>query len=466
MSADGRILLTGATGYVGGRLLGVLERGGRRVRCLARRPGVLAERAGGQTEVVRGDVLDRSSLAAALEGVEAAYYLVHSMGASDAFEQRDREAALNFAEAARDAGLERIVYLGALGDGKTELSPHLRSRQEVGEILRSTGVPVVELRASIVIGAGSLSFEMVRCLVERLPVMVTPRWVSTMAQPVAVDDLLSYLVGSLELELDGSVILEIGGPDRVRYLDIMREYARQRGLRRLMVRVPVLTPRLSSLWLALVTPLQARVGRKLIDSIRNPTVVRDDAAARAFPDIRPVGIGDAIRRALGSEPCHRQLVDRRSVRVEVPPEQAFLPIRRIGGRRGWYFATWLWRLRGLLDRLAGGVGMGRGRRDPEALAEGDVLDCWRVEAVEEPRLLRLSAEMKLPGRGWLQFEVSPDGPGSVIHQTAVFEPAGVAGYAYWYLILPLHLIVFSGMLRAIAARARRALALAAGARNV
>lgn len=471
------ILLTGATGYVGGRLLAALEGSGRHVRCLVRRPENLRERIAATTEVVRGDVLEPESLPAALAGVKTAIYLVHAMGSSGSFVEEDRRAAESFGRAARAAGVERLIYLGGLGDRDTPLSAHLKSRHEVGDVLRESGVPVIELRASIVIGSGSLSFEMIRALVERLPVMITPRWVSMPAQPIAIADLLQYLLAAIELSPAGNPVFEIGGADRVSYGDMMREYARQRGLRRLMIRVPVLTPRLSSLWLGLVTPLYARVGRKLVDSICYATVVHDDAARRAFP-IRPMGYRAAIASALRSEdqvlaatrwsdalsssgPTRdwggtrfgSRLVDSRVAHVAVPPAAAFTPIRRLGGEHGWLYAQWLWKIRGWLDLLVGGVGLRRGRRDPEGLRVGDALDFWRVEIFEPDRRLRLYAEMKLPGRAWLEFEVTGDATGSTIRQTAEFDPVGLWGLAYWYGIYPLHQLVFAGMLRTIAAQA-------------
>ena len=295
------ILLTGATGYIGGRLLHVLENAGHRVRCVTRRPEALQSCVGPTTEVVNGNVLDGDSLKGTMDGVEFAYYMVHSMGSKGDFEQQDRRAAHNFGQEAQRAGVGRIIYLGGLGETSGQLSPHLRSRQEVAEVLRASGVQVVEFRASIVLGSGSLSFEMIRSLVERLPVMVTPRWVNVTAQPIAIDDLLQYLSAALDLKTDAHATFEIGGPDQVSYGDLMREYARQRRLRRLMISVPLLTPRLSSLWLGLVTPLYARIGRKLIDSIRHPTVVRDNAARQTFPHIRPQGVREAIANALGNE---------------------------------------------------------------------------------------------------------------------------------------------------------------------
>ena len=294
-----RVLLTGATGYIGGRLLGRLEAEGHAVRCLARRPEALRRKIGPATEVVAGDLLDRSTLDVAMAGVEAAYYLVHSMG-SESFEQADADAARNFGEAALLAGVRRIIYVGGLGSGNEMLSPHLRSRHEVGRILRESEVPVLEFRASIVIGSGSLSFEMIRALVERLPVMITPRWVGVMAQPIAIDDLLKYLLAALRIPVSQYGIYEIGGADRVSYEDIMRTYARHRGLRRRMISVPLLTPRLSSLWLGLVTPLYARVGRKLVESMIHPTIVQDSRALDTF-NIKPMGIDQAVRRALALE---------------------------------------------------------------------------------------------------------------------------------------------------------------------
>jgi len=277
-TAKPKILLTGATGYVGGRLLPALERAGHPVRCLARRPEFLASRVGAESEIVSGDCLDASTLSAACSGVHTAYYLVHSMGSAGDFAEQDRQAALSFGAAARRAGVRRIIYLGGLADHTKQLSTHLRSRHETGAALRASGVPVVELRASIILGSGSLSFELIRALVERLPIMLCPRWVRTPAQPIGIEDVLAYLLAALDLPCDRDGIFEIGGADRVSYAGIMQEYARQRGLRRWMIPVPLLTPRLSSLWLGLTTPLYARIGRKLIESVENESTVHDDRA--------------------------------------------------------------------------------------------------------------------------------------------------------------------------------------------
>ena len=476
----GLVLLTGATGYVGGRLLSRLQQGNIRVRCLTRRPDALRDRVTGNTEVVQGDVLDPTSLTTALEGVETAFYFVHSMGDNQDFESQDRIAAENFATAAAVAGVRRIIYLGGLGSPDERLSKHLRSRQETGNILRAGHAQVIEFRASIVIGSGSLSFEMIRALVERLPIMICPRWVQVKAQPIAIEDLLAYLLATLDHPPSRSQIYEIGGPDQVSYGQLMHEYARQRGLTRWMIPVPLLTPYLSSLWLGLVTPLYARVGRKLVESLRNPTLISNNLAESVF-GVHPRSVREAIDRALlnedlelaetrwsdalssagqpkswGGERFGSRLVDSRTITVAVPPSQAFAPIRRIGGRTGWYYGDWLWSLRGFLDLLVGGVGMRRGRRDPENLRVGDPLDFWRVEAIEPNQRLRFQAEMKLPGRAWLEFEVTPCAAGSTIRQTAIFDPLGLSGLVYWYAVYPLHQCVFAGMLRGIAGNAAQA----------
>jgi uncharacterized protein YbjT (DUF2867 family) len=470
------ILLTGATGYIGGLLLPLLESRGHRVRCLARRPDRLRQRAHPETEIVEGDVRDPASLSRAMAGIDVAVYLIHSMGSAGSFEEADREAAGRFGTAAAAAGVRRIVYLGGLGDGRDDLSPHLRSRRETGEVLRESGVPVIELRASIVIGAGSLSFEMVRSLVERLPVMVCPKWVAVKAQPIAVGDVLAYLAAAAEDETGGSVVCEIGGPDVVSYGDIMREYARQRGLKRLLIPVPLLTPRLSSLWLRLVTPLYASVGRWLIDGMRNQTIVTDAEPARRYA-VKPRGLKQAVSEAtrqrgerveallaeaagpdaeaaltaLRASGC---LLDHRETTVEASLARAFDPVRTIGGANGYYYGNPLWTLRAWFDRLMGGIGMRRGRRDSDTCVVGDAIDFWRVVAFEPDRRLTLNAEMKMPGRAWLQLDVVPgnDGEASRLRQTALFDPRGLLGLLYWVSMLPAHAFIFRGMLRAIAAR--------------
>jgi uncharacterized protein YbjT (DUF2867 family) len=429
--------------------------------------------------VIAGDASDPDALARACAGIDVAYWLVHSMESGVDFERADRLAAERFAEAAKTAGVKRIVYLGGLGADDDALSAHLRSRHEVGAILRASGLDVVEFRASIIVGAGSFSFDLVRTLVERLPVMICPAWLATPTQPIAIADVVAYLAAAADLPPGGARIFEIGGPDKVSYGAIMREYARQRGLRRLMIPVPVLTPRLSSLWLKLVTPQYSKVGRKLIDGLKNPTVVTNAAARREFA-IRPRDLATAVREAQVQEDTafagkrwadladvedlpHRyggkaegtRLVDHRHTVVAVEPARAFAAIERIGGPNGWYACNWLWILRGWLDSLIGGPGMSRGRRDPDRLVTGDTLDCWRVELCEPPRRLRLAAEMKMPGRGWLEFEVVPRDGDVTIHQTAIFDPKGLGGLAYWYAIWPLHELVFKNMLAGIVRHAVR-----------
>ena len=468
------ILLTGATGYVGGRLLKILELRGFRIRCMARNPEILIPRAGQSTEVVEGNVLDLNSLKVALKGVSVAYYLVHSMGSEGSFEENDRKAAHNFGKIAKAAGVERIIYLGGLGNEEEDLSPHLSSRQEVGKILRQYSVPLLEFRASVVIGSGSLSFQLIRSLVERLPIMITPKWVQVSAQPIAIEDLIEYLEAALFVPDSGCRVYEIGGANQVSYADIMRIYGSCRNIGVRMIPVPVLSPYISSLWLGLITPLYARIGRKLIESIVHPTVVRDESALKVFK-IQPMGVEDAIRRAIDNEDKEfaetrwsdslsssgkmlswfgvsfgSRLVDSRTVQLNIPPTLTFKPIQRIGGDTGWYAWNWLWRLRGFLDLLVGGVGMRRGRAHFEILRVGDTVDFWRVEEHDPNHFLRLAAEMKLPGRAWLEFEVTGDDFSSTIRQTAIFDPVGLLGLIYWYALYPLHQLVFAGMLRGVA----------------
>jgi uncharacterized protein YbjT (DUF2867 family) len=473
------VLVTGATGYVGGRLVPPLVERGYRVRCLVRRPREARERFPDQVEIVAGDLNDPSTLGAAMAGVDTAFYLVHALSSAGNLWTQETEAAENFAKAAEHAGLRRVVYLGGLA-GESSASPHLATRREVGRILRAHRIPTIEFRASIILGSGSVSFELIRALVERLPLMVTPKWVTRQAQPIAIEDVIDYLLASIEIALPASEAVEIGGADRASYGDLMRDYARQRGLQRTMIKVPLLTPWLSGLWLALVTPINAHIGRQLLEGMRSDTVVTSSRAGELFPAIHPRGYREAIRRALANEdrefaqthwadaasssPKVRswhgvrfgtRRVDSRAVEIDASPSQAFAPVARIGGSAGWYYANALWRLRGLVDLAAGGIGLRRGRRHPERLRPGDALDFWRVEAVEPNRLLRLHAEMRLPGRAWLQFEVTGSGP-VVLRQTATYEPIGLFGLLYWYALYPVHAIMFKGMLAAIARSVKHA----------
>ena len=474
----GPVLVTGATGYVGGRLVPRLLEAGYRVRCLVRDPLRLQGRPWlGQVEVVQGDVLASDSLSAAMRGVSVVYYLVHSMSGSAGFHQRDLAAARGFGAAAKTAGVQRIIYLGGLGDPETDLSQHLRSRQQTGQALREARVPVTEFRAAIVVGAGSVSFEMIRYLTERIPVMICPRWVFTRVQPISIDEVLQYLVEAPQMPDSAGRIIEIGGADVVTYGEMMLGYARVRGLRRYLVPVPVLTPRLSSYWVHWMTPIPAEFARPLIEGLRNEVVVRDDAARQLFPHVRPVGYLTAVRIALsnltaghvettwsdalvtsrGDTPplvlgTHEgMIIEQHREMVEAPAADVYAAFASLGGERGWLYADWAWHLRGALDRLVGGVGLRRGRRHPTEVRPGDALDFWRVEAVEPGRMLRLRAEMRLPGDAWLEYEARPQpGGNTLLVQTAFFAPKGLLGFLYWYLLLPAHRLIFTGLVRGVA----------------
>jgi uncharacterized protein YbjT (DUF2867 family) len=476
------ILVTGATGYIGGRLVPRLLAQGHRVRCLVRDPARLQGRPWhNAVEIVAGDVLQPDSLAAALVGVQVAYYLVHSLEGGRDFHKRDLQAASNFGAAARAAGVERLIFLGALAEAAPGLSEHLRSRQETGDALRAAGVPVTEFRAGVIVGSGSLSFEMIRYLTERVPIMICPRWVYTRTQPVGIDDVLAYLAAALEVPASTGRLIEIGGAEVVTYGEMMMTYAQVRGLKRWMVPVPVLTPRLSSYWVNLVTPIPAVIARPLIEGLRNESVVHDPSAQQIFPAIQPIGYRAAVEQAVaqlqvspvetawsdalstsqGDVPPliltnqegmvreHRQRV------VTTSPADLYAVFLGIGGRRGWFYMNWAWEIRGFVDRLIGGVGLRRGRRDPDDLRVGDALDFWRVEAVEPGHSLRLRAEMKVPGKAWLQFRATPRGAGqTLLSQTAYFAPKGLFGWLYWYGLYPVHALIFSGLIDQVARRAR------------
>ncbi|MER7837527.1 SDR family oxidoreductase [Streptomyces sp. NPDC096040] len=486
-----RCLVTGATGYIGGRLVPELLDQGHRVRCLARSPGKLRDHPwAGRAEVVRGDVTDAARVAEAMRGVDVAYYLVHALGTGDDFEATDRRAARIFGESARAAGVRRVVYLGGLtpsGVAESELSPHLRSRAEVGRILLDSGVPTTVLRAAVVIGSGSVSFEMLRYLTERLPVMVTPSWVRTRIQPVAVRDVLRYLVGSARMPADVSRAFDIGGPDVVTYRDMMLRYAAVAGLpRRVILPVPVLTPGLSSHWVGLVTPVPASIARPLTESLRHEVVCHEHDIARYLPEPPgcPIGFDEAVRLALQrvrdarvatrwssaavpgapSDPLPTDpdwaggslYTDRRELIVDASREALWQVIEGIGGDNGWYSFPLAWAVRGRLDRLVGGVGLRRGRRDAVRLRAGDSLDFWRVEEIEPGRLLRLRAEMRLPGLAWLEMYADTDPAGRTRYrQRALFHPHGLLGHAYWWSVSPFHAVVFGGMARNIALAAAR-----------
>ncbi|MEV6549081.1 SDR family oxidoreductase [Streptomyces sp. NPDC051597] len=485
------VLVTGATGYIGGRLVPELLDAGYRVRCLARTPRKLRDHPwAGHVETVRGDVTDAESVGAALRGVDVAYYLVHSLGTGRSFETTDRSAARIFAEQAAAAGVRRVVYLGGLipaGVPQRELSPHLRSRAEVGDILLGSAVPTAVLRAAVIIGSGSASFEILRHLTERLPVMITPSWLGNRVQPIAVRDVLRYLVGCARLPADVSRTFDIGGPDVFSYEQMMRRYAEVAGLpHRLILRVPMLPPRLSSEWIGLVTPVPSGLARPLAESLRHEMVCHGHDIARYVPDPpgTPIGFDEAIALALGrikeanvvtrwssaalpgapSEPLPTDpdwaggslYTDCRERVVDASPEALWRVIEGIGGENGWYSFPLAWAVRGWLDRLFGGAGLRRGRRDAARLRVGDSLDFWRVEEITRPRLLRLRAEMRLPGLAWLEMyaEREPDGR-TRYRQRALFHPHGLLGHAYWWSVSPFHAVVFGGMARNITRAAMR-----------
>lgn len=476
------ILVTGASGYIGGRLVPRLLEAGYRVRCLARAPRKLADRpwsAHPRVEIVQGDAEVADDVRAALRGCTAAYYLIHSMMvAGSEYSERDRQLAAIFAEACSELGVERIIYLGGLGETGAGLSKHLSSRREVEAVLASTGVPVTVLRAAMIIGSGSASFEILRYLVERLPVMITPSWVQTRCQPIAIRNVLHYLVACLDHPETTGRTLDIGGPEVLTYRELISLMAEARGLpRRRIVSVPVLTPRLSSLWIHLVTPISRYVARPLAEGLKNEVVCRNDEARRVMPQELLT-----VRRAidLGLENLRLSHVETKwtgagpmagdpdwaggsvfrdswYVEVNTTPEQVFRSVCRIGGGNGWYAGDTLWKVRGWMDKLVGGPGLRRGRRDPEHVTYGDALDFWRVTEVEEPKRLALRAEMKLPGDAQLLFEIEPlDGDRAKLTQVARFIPRGLTGLAYWYAVLPFHGIVFRGMLDGIRRSAERA----------
>lgn len=473
----GHVLVAGASGYIGGRLVERLLEAGWNVNCLVREPKKLESRLWSShphVTISAGDACDETGLHTAMRGCSAGYYLIHSMMAvGSSYRQRDNDLARRFAVAAKDTGLKRIIYLGGLGETGAGLSDHLASRREVEETLASTDVPVTVLRAAMIIGSGSASFEILRYLVERLPIMVTPKWVCTESQPIAVENVLFYLVACLGQPDTAGRTLDIGGADILTYREIMQEMAAALGLRRrFIIPVPVLTPRLSSLWIHLVTPLSHRIARPLAEGLKNRVVCRNDEAVRLMP--QPLlGVREALEAAL----CDRQndgvetawsdagpipgdpdwaggrvFVDRRDTTVNAPPRSVFAAVCKIGGGQGYYAADWLWRIRGWMDRLVGGPGLRRGRRSVTQVAYGEALDFWRVTGVEPDRRLELRAEMKLPGVAQLSFRIEPlngEATKCRLIQTARFKPRGLFGILYWYAVLPLHGIVFSGMLQGI-----------------
>jgi uncharacterized protein YbjT (DUF2867 family) len=479
-----KCLVTGATGYIGGRLIRELLAHGYRVRVLARKPERLKDHPWiDRVEVVSGDAHDVEALDKALEGIDVAYYLLHALMSKDDFEQEEKDIAQKFGEAAKRASIQRIVYLGGIIAQDELLSPHLQSRADTGTILRSFGIPTIELRAGVVIGSGSASFEMLRYLTERLPIMTTPRWVETKIQPIAVRDVLRYLVGAAALDPSISGDYDIGGPEVFSYRDMMMKYAEAAGLRkRIIIPVPVLTPKLSSGWVGLVTPVPITLARRLVESLKNEVVARNDSIRKLIPDSKHglTPFKKAVELALTrikeanvetrwtnasvpgtpSDPLPTDpdwaggtlYTDVRTMHSDDPIETVWKRVEAIGGKNGYSTATWAWELRGLMDKFVGGVGLRRGRRDDEHLIEGEALDFWRVEAINRPVLLRLRAEMRMPGLAWLEFALEKDesGSGTVITQRALFAPKGLFGHAYWWSVWPMHGLVFPSMVKNMA----------------
>ncbi len=476
-----RVFLTGSTGYIGGRLVARLLEAGHHVVCAARDPHKLAARpwvSHPNVTMVKADATDRAALSDAMRGTEVAYYLIHSMLAvGPAYRSHDRVLAEGFAQAAAQAGIERIIYLGGLGETGTGLSEHLNSRREVEQALRSTKVPVTVLRAAMIIGSGSASFEILRYLVARLPVMVTPRWVSTESQPIAIRNVIHYLVECLSVPDTTGKTIDIGGPDVLTYRDLMQRMAEALGLRkRLVIPVPVLTPRLSSLWIHLVTPIDRRIARPLAEGLRNRVVCRNNEASELMPQ-ELLSVREAIEAAVGKHSADQletswtdagvmpgdpawaggdAYEDRRSMEIDAPAETVFRTLCQLGGENGYYSSPMLWRIRGVLDRLVGGPGLSRGRRSRAKIGYGDAIDFWRVTRIEENQALELRAEMRLPGVATLDFEIENISrePRKVrLTQTATFLPPGILGHLYWLGVTPFHGPVFNGMLKGIRAHA-------------
>ena len=475
------ILVTGATGYVGGRLVPRLLDAGYRVRALVRDP----ERLQGhpwlkRVEVVTGDALTEGTLAEAMQGVSVAYYLIHGKQGGQINADRDLTVARNFAQAAEEAKIERIIYLGELVDPTSDLSPYLRSRHETGYILRYGGVPVTEFRAGMIVGSGSALFEMIRYLTEREPVLGCPAWFFSEAQPIAIRDVLSYLLAALETPESAGRLIEIGGPTRLTYADMLLEYARERRLKRYLFHLPFHAPRLSAYWVHMVTPIHWRVVLPLIEGLRARLIVRDDAAKKLFPQIKPIDFRTAVHLALGRiqrdnvetswsdalvtsagdiKPYkftveEGMYVETRQVLLDVPPETVFRAYTGIGGARGWMYMDWAWAIRGWMDKAVGGVGLRRGRRHPDEIRPGESLDFWRVEEIEKNRLLRLHAEMRVPGEAWLEFKSEPRDSKTLFTVTAYFASRGFFGFLYWYAMWIPHRFIFDGLTNRLASRAR------------
>ena len=481
MPSSKLILVTGATGYVGGRLVPRLLEAGYRVRVLVRDPARLQGRAWrDRVEIISGDALQSETLATALKDVSIAYYFIHGKQGGRMNADRDLQVARNFARAADDAKIERIIYLGELVDPPSDLSPYLRARHETGYILRQSSVPVTEFRAGMIVGSGSALFEMIRYLTEREPVLVCPAWFFSQAQPISIRDVLTYLIAALETPESTGKMIEIGGPKRLTYADMLRGYARERNLKRVLIRTPFYVPRLSAYWVHMVTPIHWRVVLPLIEGLRANLIVQDEAAKKLFPQIKPMDFQTAVHLALGRiqrdnvetswsdalvtvagdiKPYkltveEGMFIETRQVLLDLKPETVFRSYSGIGGERGWMYMDWSWAMRGWVDKVVGGVGLRRGRRHPDEIRVGESLDFWRVEEVEPNRLLRLRAEMKLPGKAWLEFRSEPQDDKTLFTVTAYFAPLGLFGFLYWYAMWIPHRFIFDGLTRRLAGRAR------------
>jgi uncharacterized protein YbjT (DUF2867 family) len=481
MSNSKLILVTGATGYIGGRLVPKLLEAGYRVRCLVRDPSRLQGRTWlNKVEVVKADALSPEELLAAMRDVSVAYYLIHGMQGGKVNAERDLQVARNFAQAAEDANIERIIYLGELVDPTANLSPYLRARHETGSLLRYGKVPVTELRAGMIVGSGSALFEMIRYLTEREVFLVCPAWFYSQAQPIAIRDVLSYLVETLKVPDSVGRVIEIGGT-RLTYADMLLGYAKERNLTRWLIPTPFNAPRLSAYWVHMVTPIHWRVVAPLIEGLGMNLIVRDDSARKLFPQIKPIDFQTATHLALGRiqrdnvetswsdalvtamgdfKPYQFTVeeglfIERRQVLLDVKPESVFRAYTGIGGERGWMYMDWSWALRGWMDKVIGGVGLRRGRRHPDEIRTGESLDFWRVELVEKNRTMRLRAEMKVPGKAWLEFISEPQAEGKTLFTVcAYFEPFGLPGFLYWYAMWPFHKFIFDGLAKQLASRAR------------
>jgi uncharacterized protein YbjT (DUF2867 family) len=473
-----KLLVTGTTGYVGGRLVPRLLQHGYPVRVISRRISQLGGRPWkDQVEITHGDVYKPETLFQVFEDIYAAYYMIPGLGRSGSPHSMDISAAQQFGRAALRAGVKRIIYLGGLGDPCSQLSNHLHSRQQIGEALRGSGIPVTEFRAAVIVGSGSTTFELIRYLTERIPIIFLPSWGKSRIQPIAISNVIDYLVAALENQQSINEIIDIGGAGIHTLSEMMKIYAQVRGLKRIHIHLPVKIPRIASYWTHLTTPLPNHIARRLINDLCNDVLIENDRAATLFPDIHPVGYEQAVASALRkldagdvetswsdsvysgstlapSGTFHNEegmVYEQRQAVITALPSDVFNVVTHVGGEHGWFFMNWAWRLRGFIDRIGGGVGLQRGRRNPDELRVGDAVDFWRVEAIEPNKLIRLRAEMKVPGRAWLQFEISPHSNHKInVRQTAIFAPKGLSGTLYWYALYPIHKMLFSGMIRKIA----------------